>query len=156
MSRDTQVYVIDDVKLNFEFKAMYNYCTEGVQFSKKYKDRIKLTLQETPQLIITSNYPPEIEQGSSTTGRLFILPLKSFYKDYTEQGGIKGYHDHVFFDDWDQAEWNRFFWFMADCAQYFLQKGLINPDLNEIKKNRLKNICARRFKNDEVANDFVD
>ncbi|RYG24989.1 MAG: hypothetical protein EOO01_43005, partial [Chitinophagaceae bacterium] len=76
MSRTTQIFVIDDVKQHFDFRSMYNYCTEGAEFERKHMDKIKLPLKETPQLIITSNYPPEIEQGSSTTGRLFILPLK--------------------------------------------------------------------------------
>lgn len=156
ISRDTQVYVIDDVKQNFDFKAMYNYCTEGAEFEKKHVDRIKLKIQETPQLVITSNYPPHIEEGSSTTGRLFILPLKDFFKKYTEEGGVKGYYKHVFFDEWDKDEWNRFYWFLAECAQYFLLNGLVQSDIKEVRINRLRAIAADKFANDELACDFVD
>jgi hypothetical protein len=156
MSRDTQVYVIDDVKANFDFKAMYNYCTEGVEYQKKHQNRIKLNIHETPQLVITSNTPPEVESGASTTGRLLILPFKPYYSTYTDQGGVKAVHGHVFFDDWNEAEWNRFYWFMSDCAQYFLQEGIIQPDMSIIKANRLRSICAKKFKSDDIGAEFAD
>lgn len=156
MDHNTQVYAIDDVKPNFDFKSIYNYATEGAEFQKKHQPRVKLSLSETPQLVITSNDPPQIEQGSSTTGRLFILPLKAFYKDYTEQGGVKGYHRHIFFDDWDKDEWNRFYWYMAKCAQLFLNDGLVAADMSQIRANRLRGIAAKKFKSEEIANDFVD
>jgi hypothetical protein len=156
IDRDTQIYTVDDVKPYFDFPSLYNYITEGVEINKKHRDRIKLSLQETPKLIITSNYPPAIEQGASTTGRLFILPFRSYYMKYADDGGIKACHGHVFFDDWDQLEWNRFYWFMMDCAQRFLQEGLIKPNMVGIKQNRLKSICYKKLKNSEQANDFAD
>lgn len=156
IDRSTQVYVIDDVKTKFDFRSLYNFCTEGVEFSRKHRNRVKLPLGETPQLVITSNYPPEIEQGSSTTGRLYILPLKPFYLLYAEDGGVKFWHGHVFFDEWNAEEWNRFYWYLARCVQYFFQYGLLPCNMTTIRSNRLRAVCAAKLKNNELANDFVD
>jgi hypothetical protein len=152
----TQVYCIDDVKDNFDFKALYNIPSEGMEYEQKNKDRKRLSIHETPQLLITSNHTPQIEQGASTTGRLLILPVQSFYQQYAEKGGIKAYHDHVFFDDWNSEEWNRFYWFMAKCAKYYLEEGYIYADQTEIRKNRLRDICSKKLKSNELADEFVD
>jgi hypothetical protein len=156
MTQSTQVYVIDDVKENFDFRTLYNVTSEGMEYERKNRDRVRLTLKETPQLLVTSNHPPQIEQGASTTGRLFILPVKDFYQKYADNGGVKAYHKQTFFDDWDHVEWNRFFWFMAVCAQFYLQEGYVFADQSQIRKNRLKEICSKKLKSKELGDDFVD
>src|SRR5690606_32980648 len=57
MEPDPQVFVIDDVKESFAFQAMYNYCTEGGEYQKKHQQKVKLSVEQTPKLVITSNYP---------------------------------------------------------------------------------------------------
>jgi hypothetical protein len=156
VGRSTQVYCIDDVKDNFDFRALYNVTSEGMEYERKNKDRVRLDLQETPQLLITSNHAPQIEQGASTTGRLLIMPVKSFYQQFTDQGGVKAHHGHTFFDDWDSVEWNRFYWFMAVCAKHYLSEGYVFADQAEIRKNRLREICSRKLKTNEAANEFVE
>lgn len=156
VSPSTQVYCIDDVKENFDFKALYNVTSEGMEYEKKNRARVRVPLKETPQLLVTSNHPPQIEQGASTTGRLFILPVKSFYQQYADEGGVKAYHKQTFFDDWNETEWNRFFWFMAVCTQYYLQHGYVFADQSQIRKNRLKEICSKKLKGNELADDFVE
>jgi hypothetical protein len=156
MNSDTQLYVIEDVKDKFDFKALYTYCSEGAEYQRKGKDRVKLSIHETPKLIITSNNPPSIEEGPSTTGRLIILPVKNYYIKYAEQGGVKKVHGHTFFDDWDSTKWNRFYWFLAKCAKKYLREGLKLCNLDAIYKNRLKDICAKKFKDNSTAEDFID
>lgn len=155
MDTDTQVCVLDDVTDKFYFDKLFNYCTEGVESQRKYADRVKLSVQETPKLIITSNYPPPLEQGASVIGRLIVLPVQPYYSPYAVLGGVKHIHGHTFFDDWDADEWNRFFWFMLHCVQQFLKCGLENPDQETTYRNRLKAICAVKIKDEDQADDLV-
>jgi hypothetical protein len=156
MDRDTQICIIDDAKENLSFDGLFNYCTEGVEYQQKYANKVRLVIQETPKLIITSNYPPPLEQGSSVVGRLIVLPVQPFYSSYAIQGGVKHVHGHTFFDDWNAAEWNRFYWFMLSCAQKFLKDGLILTDYETTGRNRLKTICAVKLGDADQADGLVE
>jgi hypothetical protein len=155
VDRSTQVYLIDDVKETFDFKSLYNVTSEGMEYERKNRDRVRLSLMETPQIVITSNHPPQIEQGASTTGRLFILPVKPHYLQYADVGGVKAVHGHVFFDDWNDTEWNRFYWFMAVCVRDYLRDGYVFADQSEIRKNRLREIFIKKVGRD-IADDLVE
>jgi hypothetical protein len=144
------------VKASFAFQAMYNYCTEGGEYQKKHQQKVKLSVEETPKLVITSNYPPRVEEGPSTTGRLIVLPVKPFYSKYAEHGGVKAVHGHYFFDDWTAEEWDRFYWFMAMAGQEYLSDGLILPSGVPIRKNRLKQIARDKLKSEDMAEDFCE
>jgi hypothetical protein len=84
-----------------------------------------------------------------------VLPVKKYYTEFANQGGVKYKHGHVFFDDWQIDEWNRFYWFIIECVQQYLKDGLIECNMDEIKKNRLKVVCAKKFDSDDLAEDFV-
>jgi len=153
---DIQIVVLDDVKENLNFPALFNFCTEGVEYEKKFAHKVKLSIQETPKLCISSNYPPPLEQGASVIGRLIVLPVLPYYASYAIKGGVKHVHGHTFFDDWDPQEWSRFFWFMINCAQTYLRKGLIHVNSGDSLKNRLKAICAAKLKDEDRAEHLVE
>jgi hypothetical protein len=155
MTRDTQLFVIDDVKQRFDFKTLYTACTEGLEFQAKHKPLVQLSIHETPKMIICSNTPPRMEEGTSTTGRLHVLPVKPYYMPHADMGGVRHIHKQIFFDDWNEQEWSAFYWSMMLCVQLYFMKGLIPSDLSQIKLNRLKDSLQAKLKSDELAEDFA-
>lgn len=152
---DTQIMALDDVTDSLDFKSLYCIPTEGLEAEKKNIGIKRFTLEETPQMVITSNTPPKLEEGASTRGRLFILPFKDFYTGLADQGGIAAHHDHIFFDDWDSVEWNRFYWFMAVCVRDYFKEGYVFADQAEIRKNRLKEIYSKKVGKD-IADELAE
>lgn len=156
VNRDTQVYDIEDVRPGFDFSILFTTCTEGMEYQAKHRDRVKLSMGETPKIVITSNRPPKMEDGSSMMGRLLILPVKSYYVQFAPKGGVKNVHGHTFFDDWDGAEWNRFFAFMAACVESYLKHGLVECDMTEVRKNRLKEVATTLVNDGQTTDDFIE
>lgn len=143
VSTDCQVLVFDDVKRNFEFERLFSVITEGIEIEYKNQGTIKLPVEKSPKIVITTNYTIKGE-GGSFDARKYELELSShFNKDYTpvDQFG------HRLFDNWGDDEWSRFDNFMIQCIQYYLNNGL--------QKQHHKNLEVRKFMT-ETSTDFYE
>ena len=124
VSQDVNILVFDDVKKNFDFESKFSLVTEGMTLERKNKDAIKLTVEESPKLIISTNYAIKGE-GNSHNRRRHELEISQFFN-----GELTPY-DHYgrqLFDDWDLEENNRFFNFMIFCVRFYLKNGLLKQD----------------------------
>ncbi len=118
---DCQVLVWDDVKKNFDFENLFSVITEGIEITYKGKDTIKLPIEDSPKILITTNYTIK-GKGGSHEARRFELELSSFFNDkYTPID----FFGHKLFDHWDEKEWARFDMFMIECLKMYLVHGLI-------------------------------
>ena len=61
VTQDTQTLVFDDVKKNFDFESKFSLVTEGLTLERKNKDAVKLTVEESPKLVISTNYARRIQ-----------------------------------------------------------------------------------------------
>lgn len=133
VSQDTSVLVFDDVKKNFNFESKFSLVTEGLTLERKNKDAIKLTVEESPKLVISTNYAIKGE-GNSHDRRRHELEFAQYYSKnltpYDEFG-------RQLFDDWNESEFNRFDNYMIHCLQLYLTNGLV--------KQNAKNIKLRKF-----------
>jgi hypothetical protein len=89
-------------------------------------------------------------------GRLYILPVKNYYVKYTQLGGVKHVHQQVFFDDWDEPEWSRFYWYLARCGQQFLQEGFVETDMRLTRLNSLKATLEKKLDSDDLAQQLAE
>lgn len=118
---DCQVLVWDDVKKNFDFEQLFSVITEGIEITYKGKDTIKLSIEDSPKILITTNYTIK-GKGGSHDARRFELELSGFFNDkYTPID----FFGHKLFDNWDSEEWARFDMFMIECIKMYLVNGLI-------------------------------
>ena len=53
---DCQILVFDDVKKNFQFENLFSVITEGIDITYKGKDTIKLPIEDSPKIVISTNY----------------------------------------------------------------------------------------------------
>jgi len=118
---DCQVLVWDDVKKNFDFEQLFSVITEGIEITYKGENTIKLPIEESPKILITTNYTIK-GKGGSHDARRFEVELSSYFNEkYTpimEFG-------HKLFDSWDADEWARFDCYMIECLKKYLNNGLL-------------------------------
>jgi hypothetical protein len=143
VSTDTQILVFDDVKKNFGFESLFSLITEGITLEYKGQDAIKLPIQQSPKILITTNYTVG-GSGGSFERRKFEVELSSYFNaSHTPLDEFK----HLLFDEWDSEEWDRFYSFMLNCSQYYLQNGLVETDY--------KNLHTRKFIK-ETSHEFFE
>lgn len=133
VSTETQILVFDDVKQNFDFESKFSLVTEGMTLERKNKDAIRLKVEDSPKLVISTNYAIRGE-GNSHDRRRFELEISQYYgknlTPYDEFG-------KQLFDDWDTSEFEKFDNYMVYCLQAYLKNGLV--------RQNAKNLRMRKF-----------
>lgn len=133
VSQETQILVFDDVKRNWDFESKFSLVTEGMTLERKNKDAIKLTVEESPKMVVSTNYAIRGE-GNSHDRRRHEIEIAQYYgKDLTPYDEF----GEQLFDDWDEKKFNAFDNYMVYCLQLYLSKGLI--------KQNAKNLNIRKF-----------
>lgn len=143
VNTDTQVLAFDDVKKSFEFERLFSVITEGITIEYKGKDAIKIPIQDSPKILISTNYTIKAE-GGSFQRRIFEVEMSSYFgANYTplDQFG------NLLFDEWDDIQWQLFDKFMINCIQYYLENGLV--------ASSAKNLATRKFIN-ETSQEFYE
>ena len=133
VSTTTNILVFDDVQKSFNFENKFSLVTEGITLERKNKDAIKLTVEESPKILITTNYAIKGE-GNSHNRRRHEIELAQYYN-----GELTPYDEfgRQLFDDWSEDEFNNFDNYMVYCIQQYLKHGLIEQDA--------VNISLRKF-----------
>jgi hypothetical protein len=139
---DCQVLAYDDVKRNFEFERLFSQITEGLTLEYKNQGAIKLPVQDSPKIVITTNYTIKTT-GGSFERRVFEVELSSYFGVHhtpLDEFGV------MLFDGWDSQEWAKFDKLMINCLQYYLENGLV--------KSETKNLGLRKFINESCQEFF--
>jgi hypothetical protein len=129
----TDVILLDDISREFKIEPIFSEITDGITIEKKWAYPIFLTFEESPKFVITTNYSIAV-QGPSAARRLHEVELTPFFNQYKT---IYDHYKHNFFDDWDEAEWMRFYMYMFKCCRCFLTIGLKRDDSDSIREKRL-------------------
>ena len=119
---DCQVLVFDDVKRNFAFENLFSVITEGIEITYKGQNTIKLPVEDSPKILITTNYVLK-GTGGSHDARKFEVELSTFFNATHTPIDFFG---HMLFDDWDLEEFARFDCYMIECVKKYLNNGLMN------------------------------
>jgi hypothetical protein len=132
VSQETQVLVFDDVKKNFDFESKFSLVTEGMTLERKNKDAIKLKVEDSPKVVISTNYAIKGE-GNSHDRRRHELEVSQYYSKFKTPYDEFG---REIFSDWTNEDFIRFDNYMIDNLQKYLIHGLINQDSVNIKKRK--------------------
>ena len=131
---DCQVLLFDDVKRGFPFENLFSVITQGIEIEHKGKDKIQLPIEDSPKILITTNYVLK-GSGGSHEARKFELELSSFFSaSYTPID----YFGHYLFNDWDESEWVKFDCYMIECLKKYLEFGLVGYNAISLPVKRLK------------------
>jgi hypothetical protein len=133
VSQETQVLVFDDVLKNFNFENKFSLVTEGMTLERKNKDAIKLKVEDSPKMVISTNYAIKGE-GNSHDRRRHELEIAQYYgknlTPYDEFG-------KQLFDDWDFLEYQKFDNYMIYCLQAYFKNGLVKQNSKNLKLRKL-------------------
>lgn len=151
VSQDTEILVFDDVKKNWDFESKFSLVTEGITLERKNKDAIKLTVEESPKMVVSTNYAIKGE-GNSHDRRRHEIEIAQYYgrklTPYDEFG-------KQLFDDWDLETFNRFDNYMVYCIQVYLKSGLIEQNAVNIKLRKfIAETCMEFYEWIEEADNF--
>jgi hypothetical protein len=138
---DTKLLCFDDVKMKFDFKSLFSAITEGLAVEKKNKDTIYIKYEDSPKVLITTNYIIEGEGNSFERRKVEIEFSQHYNKSHTPFDEFQ----KTLFDDWDEDQWMYFDLFMTDCIQKFLQQGIITPLVRNIPKRKLRQLASKEF-----------
>lgn len=136
----TRVITFDDIPKDFDFEKIFPLISEHAVVERKYENKIIIPFEESPKVLITTNYTIE-GKGSSNRRRKIEFILSDEYDDEWTPEDRFG---HLLFLEWDQDEWNKFYLFMAYCLQMYLTVGIVHPKFN-VEDRTLKMIASQEF-----------
>lgn len=130
---ETQVLVFDDVKKTFNFEDNFSIVTEGLTIERKNKDAIRLSVTESPKLVLTTNYAIK-GSGFSDERRRHEIELSQYY------GRAKTPFDEFgreIFTDWTADDFLSFDNYMVKCLQLYMMDGLLPQSAKNVKLRKL-------------------
>ena len=132
ITADTQIIVFDDVSKNFKFENLFSVITEGITLEKKNKDAVKIPIEKSPKIIITTNYTIG-GVGGSFERRKWELEFSSYFSaKYTPLNEF----NRLLFDEWNSEEWLTFYNYMIFCLQKYLKNGLIKHNFHNLETRK--------------------
>ncbi|MHB1106988.1 MAG: primase-helicase family protein [Lutibacter sp.] len=154
----TDVIVYDDLNKDINLESFYSIITSGIEVEQKRKQAYFIEFEDSPKIMITSNYPVKGPGGSSDIRRRHEFEIANYYDaDFTPEMDF----GNRFFDNyWGQEEWSSFFNFMMSCVQEYLKNGLLNaPEINLRRGKMIGNSCEEfiEFANNMIVlNEWID
>lgn len=138
---DSQLIIFDDVKENFKFENLFSLITQGITLEYKGQQSVKLDVEDSPKIVITTNYTIR-GSGGSFERRKFEIEMSSYFNsDFSPLDKF----GRMLFDDWDHDEWARFDKYMINCLQYYLENGLIESKHKSLELRKIYNETNKQF-----------
>lgn len=145
VSNATRNILIDDVKTNFNFERLFALVTGDMIIERKNIAPLTIPQKESPKFLITTNHAINKAEEGSTRRRISYMEFSNWYNsDHTI---INEFH-HMFFDDWDDYQWNLFDNLMMECVMYYLRsleqkwgnegEGAVPPPMENIMLRTLR------------------
>lgn len=145
----TQVVVIDDVQKQFDLEFLFPYITGPFFVRAMQKQQFTIPYEDSPKLFVTTNFALK-ERGGSFVDRRRIIAFSNFFSSERKPQEFFG---HLFFDDWEGDQWNKFYNLMALCLQLYFQAGtVVQAPEQRMEKRRLRMEIGETFI--EWAEDF--
>ena len=141
VNRDTQVLMFDDVKKNFNLESKYSIITEGLEIERKNKDAIRLSVEESPKIVISTNYVIQGD-GNSHHRRVHEVEISQHYgKHLTPEDEF----NRQLFLDWNTDDFEKFDNYMVYCLQKYLIHGLIEVQTDNLELKKLIGATNKDF-----------
>ena len=145
VTKSTRNIFIDDVKTNFAFENLFAMVTGPMYVNPKGKDRYCIPLADSPKILITTNHAINKANENATKRRIIYMEFSTWYNP--EHTLVDDFH-HMFFDDWDDVQWNLFDNLMAECVMYYFKSfenswaregvGAVPPPMKNIELRTLR------------------
>ncbi len=142
------VYVLDDVPRNFDYNTLYTNITGDITAERKREHAVIIPFKDAPKFVITTNWAVRYEKEAVSTNRRFVeYKFTDFWNNDDKRP--EDYFGNLFFDEWDNKEWQLFYQFFIDCAMQFITTGLKKTTYSKDEDN-----YQAYFYNDVILEEF--
>jgi len=117
----TQIISVDDCNKKFDFEGLFHAITGDMVIEEKHKPEYLIPFKDSPKFTLTTNHVLKGD-GFSHERRQHVIEFSDFY---VKEGKPQDVHGCIFFLDWQESEWNKFYTFAFKCVQEFLKQGLV-------------------------------
>ena len=138
---DTKVVDFNDVKKDFDFEKLFSVLTDDMTLEYKNQNPINISFEDSPKIMLSTNYTVKGNSGSFQD-RMLEIEFSDYYNENHKPVDEFG---HLFFQDWDDDEWNRFYNFMVECLQLFLDNGIIKSEPINLRERKLQDQTSPEF-----------
>ena len=138
---DTQILAFEDVQQGFDFERLFSVITDGIEVEKKGQDSFYIPFEQSPKIIVTTNYAV---RGTGNSHNRRKLELE-FAQHYTKTNTPHDEFGRLLFDDWTDEDWDKFDRFMIGCAQVYLSHGLIEAQHVNLEYKKLVASTSQEF-----------
>ncbi len=156
INRDTDLMLIDDADQYMDFNFFYGSITGDMEINEKHVKSQSLTYEESPKMVITSNFAPR-NNDSSTSRRLFYVVFSDWYheanedNDYKETRSIRDDFGYDICKSGYKAEyWNEDINFLCDCLHFYLSVSSENiklqPPLHKVHERMNISTMGNQFR----------
>lgn len=129
----TRLVVCDDLMKDFDFDMMFSLTTADWPVNPKNKSSYIIPFAQSPKIFLNSNYAIAGD-GSSYTDRQWLLAFSDFYNDTHKP--IDDF-SVLFFEEWDETQWNLFWNLAAQCIQIYYRFGYVTTPDERLEERRL-------------------
>ena len=137
VNQETAVFILSDLKQNFDHQILYNLITEGFEVNKKNEPVAIYPFADSPKLLASTNYSLDSDSGHG--GRR--VRLVEFSQHWNQNNTPDKYYGKLFFDQWDEIEWKQFDSYMLLCVAQYLKNGF--PKIKESSTSKRKRIMNK-------------
>ena len=153
---NTMILFFDDVPEEFDMIKLFSVVSEGISIEKKFQPKFVLNYEDSPKVVITSNYSAK-GVGDSYEGRRIEFGLSPYF---SAKWSPKDEFGHLMFDDWDNDEWNRFNLYMVNLLMRYLSTGIIPCKNSNSEIDRLASETSTHFsifckENISIGQEFI-
>lgn len=123
-----QVYYLNDPSPTMLYSQFYNYITDDWLVESKGKKSYNISFENSPKIIITTNYSPELNKDSDKDRFIKVIIKKEFGSEHRIEDAFPGV---IFFSkDWERSDRNGAIRFAIECLQLYF-KNRITKYYNE-------------------------
>lgn len=138
---ETDLFVLQDVQQNFSFEDLFAVLTDKMNIERKHQGKITLDFEDSPKIAVTTNYTLS-DTGGSFKDRKHCILLNNHFSSINKP---EKHFGNLFFLEWNDKEYQRFYSFMIYCLQQYFKKGLVEYNSPELRQQKLENETNKAF-----------
>lgn len=137
----TGAIFFDDVRANFDIEFLFPYITGKFTLEKKGLGKMTLPKEFVQKFYIATNHALKGE-GGSFEDRQFLLGFSNWYN--VNHKPIDDFKV-MFFDEWDEPQWNLFYNMAAMSLYLYFKYGLIEAPSDKLINRKLRQEMGESF-----------
>lgn len=139
---NTSIVLMDDLRRNFDLEPIFHCLTGGITVERKNKKEIKFPVDQSPKIILTTNYSV-ITTDNSSMRRISEYDISPFYGPKHSPVDDFGY---IFFGpSMSLEEWGKFYAFMIGSSILYHKNGLILGNINHLDEKKFEDGTSEEF-----------